>query len=189
MGGNFPLPNEGMSARMQILERAFQGDDVARLRSVNFLDQCSKSGRLAAAGRPGNDDKSGTRLSQSAQVRVQIAGAEILDRARQQANRKGSAADGSEHVDAAARAGHLQGNVRRTALLQGGPARGSEQLARRAIQSCRAARLAQGLKLASYPYDQGAIRLGVQVARAEVAGVAYPVLEGHSLLTDSVRWR
>src|SRR5580693_6384956 len=39
MGGNFPLPNEGMSARMQILERAFQGDDVracvALISSIN----------------------------------------------------------------------------------------------------------------------------------------------------------
>jgi hypothetical protein len=108
MRRDFPLPDKGASARVEVLERAFQGDDVARLRGVDFFDQGSKSRRLAAASWPGNDDEPGTWLGQSAQIRVQVAGGEILDRARQQANRKGGAANGPEHVDAAARARHFK---------------------------------------------------------------------------------
>ena len=55
----FALVKSGLATWMHELNRILQGDNVHRLRFVNFVEDCSQGSGFTAAGRTGQENQSG----------------------------------------------------------------------------------------------------------------------------------
>src|SRR4029077_18358660 len=135
--------------------------------------------RLAATGRTRDHDEAGRLFGKSPQIRMQIAGPEVLDRGRQQAHRKRHAADGSEEVDTTARASHLERDIRRAPAQEASPAVSAQKLLTHQLYIHRPSSLAQRLKCAAHPHDERAIGFRVQIAGPKLTRLADPFLKAH----------
>src|ERR1700735_5660956 len=115
MGRDLSLPNERAAVGIDVFERTFQRDDISRARHVDLFYERGKRRRLSRARRSGNDDQTGGRVDELAEIRVQIAAVQILDGRCEQPYGGGHSAHGSIEIDPAAYAadgyGHVGGNA------------------------------------------------------------------------------
>ena len=80
--------------------RAFESDDIAGARRVDLLDERGERRRFAGSGGPRDDDQAARGLDELAEVRVQVAHAQILHARRQQPDGHRDAAHGLKEIGA-----------------------------------------------------------------------------------------
>ena len=111
---DFTLPNERTPSAEDVLDGAFEREDVARFGEIDFLNQSGEGRGFPATGRPANDRETVGRCHQLLQIRMQIQPINRGLETCQQPDREANAARRVHNVDAAPHTTDGFGEVRRS---------------------------------------------------------------------------
>ncbi len=123
------------------------------------------------------DDEAGQGVDELAKVRVQIARPNVLDGRRQQPDGHGHPANRAVETRAAPNAANRHCHIRRSALLELGPALRAQQIVRGLHQLIGTDDAARGLQFAADTRDQRRVGLQMHVARSQRARLVDPFFE------------
>src|SRR5262249_12215288 len=118
MGADLALTHHRLLARMDVFDRVFHGDDVARRARVEDVDDGRKRRGLAVACRPGDHHKPLMMMCGALYLRRQPEGSEGRDRGGDTTETRLQAGALPGDVDAKSTRGMLEGKVARSLIVE-----------------------------------------------------------------------
>ena len=187
MSRDLSLPDERAAVGIDVFERTFERDDISRARHVDLFYERGKRRRLSRARRSGNDDQTGGRVDELAEIRVQIAAVQILDGRCEQPYGGGHSAHGSIEIDPAAHAADGHGHVGGTAFPELRPTLGAQEFLGGLHEGVPRYGTAHRLQVAAHPCNERGARFQMQVAGAQRPRLFDPLVNYHGSISPTSR--